>query len=158
MSGSLGHVFTRRIFAARALRRLLVLSAAASLGACAAVRESPPAPAAASTAGRAVQVLDRLYFGRNIPAGGSVSERDWAAFLAEVVTPRFPAGLTAWPAGGQWRSADGTIVHELSFVLELIHPDGAATERAVREIADEYKRRFSQEAVLRVRDRVEVSF
>jgi len=104
------------------------------------------------------KISDRLYFGRNIPSGGTVSDQAWASFLAEVVTPRFPAGLSVLSADGQWRGADGRIDHEKSFVLELLHPGDTASEQAVREIAAEYKRRFSQEAVLRVRDRVEASF
>lgn len=47
-------------------------------------------------------VADRLFLGRQIPGGGMVSDADWTAFLAEVVTPRFPEGLTVWRAEGQW--------------------------------------------------------
>ena len=143
-----------QVRARRPLRGVLVLSALLVFDACAAVRETPPAPAP----GLSAQILDRLYFGRSLPGGGSVSEQDWSTFLAEVVTPRFPSGLTVLRADGQWRDATGSIVREQSFVLELVHPDDAATERAVREIAADYKRRFAQEAVLRVRDRVGVSF
>ena len=74
------------------------------------------------------------------------------------MTPRFPQGLTVWRADGQWRGADGVIVREPSFVLELIHPDSAAPERAVTEIIADYKHRFQQESVLRVRDHVEATF
>ena len=37
-------------------------------------------------------VADRLFFGRAIPGGGLVSEAEWTAFLAEVVTPASPTG------------------------------------------------------------------
>jgi hypothetical protein len=104
-----------------------------------------------------VSVSDRLYFGRSIPGGGAVSEAEWTGFLRDVVTPRFPAGLTVWRAQGQWRDSAGVIVQERSFVLELIHPADARFDASVDEIIAEYKRRFRQEAVLRVRDRVEVS-
>lgn len=133
--------------------RLILLVTCLTLGACVSAERIAPA-----TAGMSAQISDRLYFGRNIPTGGTVSDRAWAAFLAEVVTPRFPAGLTVLSGDGQWRGADGAIAHEKSFVLELLHPDDTASEQAVREIAAEYQRRFAQEAVLRVRDRVEVSF
>ena len=55
-------------------------------------------------ADRAVSEL--LYFGSATPEG-RVSAEDWSAFLAETVTPRFPDGLTAWPASGQWRGKAG---------------------------------------------------
>jgi hypothetical protein len=138
----------------RALRWIGIAVFGLAVGACAPLPPQPAPPPPAEPA----SVSDRLYFGRNIPGGGTVTERDWAQFLAEVVTPRFPAGLTVWRAEGQWREQSGAIVKEQSFVLELIHGPDPAAERAVQEIAAEYKRRFRQEAVLRVRDRVEIGF
>jgi hypothetical protein len=96
-------------------------------------------------------VADRLYFGRSIPdGGGTVSDSAWAAFLREVVTPRFPDGLTVYRAEGQWREGDGRIVREETFVLEIVHPAGPSADADFREIAAEYKRRFRQQAVMRV--------
>ena len=95
-------------------------------------------------------VQDTLYFGTAKP-DGVVSPEEWAAFLSGVVTPRFPDGLTVWQASGQWRGADGTVVREGSNVLVLVHPDDEASEAAVLEIVREYKARFQQEAVLRLR-------
>ncbi len=95
-------------------------------------------------------VADRLFFGRNVPGGGTVSDSAFAAFVDEVVTPRFPAGLTLFRADGQWRGASGRVEREPSMVVEVVHPAGPAAEADLREIADEYKRRFRQEAVLRV--------
>lgn len=95
-------------------------------------------------------VADRLFFGRNIPGGGTVSDSAFAAFVDEVVTPRFPAGLSIFRADGQWRGESGRVEREQSVVVEVVHPTGPAAEADLREIADEYKRRFRQEAVLRV--------
>lgn len=44
-----------------------------------------------------------------------------------------------------------TFEHEASWVLLLVHPERAETDRAVREVMDLYRKRFEQEAVLRVR-------
>ena len=103
-------------------------------------------------------ISDRIYFGRSIPGGGVVSEADWDKFLSEVVTPRFPAGLSVWRAQGQWRGNDSIIVHEESSILDLLHPDDETSEQSVQVIMIEYKVRFKQEAVLRVRDSVSVQF
>ena len=54
-------------------------------------------------------VRDTLYFGRNRPSGGPVREAEWLHFLNEIVTPRFPDGLTVVKATGQWRNAHGRI-------------------------------------------------
>ena len=90
-------------------------------------------------------VSDRLFCGLSIPGGGEVTQQQLDAFISEVVTPRFPEGFTIWRAKGQWRGGD-----ESSFVIEVIHPFDAKLEASVREIAEEYRKRFHQEAVMRV--------
>ena len=100
----------------------------------------------------------RLFFGRNVGDAEGVTDEDWAAFLADTVTPRFPDGLSVFDAAGQWRDSEGVIVRERSkMVLILAEPDSDALTR-LDEIADEYKRQFSQESVLRVVDSACVAF
>ena len=94
--------------------------------------------------------MDRLYCGLSIPGGGTVSDAEWEAFVGEVVTPRFPDGFTVYRAEGQWRNADGTIGRESSMIIEVVHPIDLRFDRFIAEIAEEYRRRFRQEAVLRV--------
>jgi hypothetical protein len=119
-----------------------------ALAGCASMERTACAP------GQQAAVSDLLYFGMARPAGGNVTREEWSDFLQSEVTPRFPAGLTVWPASGQWRGADGQVVREDSYVLNLLHPADAAAENAVRSIIAEYKKQFAQEAVLRVRSNV----
>lgn len=100
---------------------------------------------------------DVLYFGTARPHG-VVGAAEWETFAREVITPRFPQGLTVWKAQGQWRDGAGAIVREDSYVLTLIHPGTPETERAIKEIIELYKRRFEQESVMRVESAVRVSF
>jgi hypothetical protein len=102
-------------------------------------------------------VAERLFCGRGIPGGGTVSDAEWTTFLAEVVTPRFPDGLTVWRAEGQWRDPQG-IVHEPVMVIEILHHGEPAARAAVGAIAAEYQRRFHQNAVLRVTEPVHAVF
>ncbi|NML46396.1 DUF3574 domain-containing protein [Ramlibacter sp. G-1-2-2] len=95
------------------------------------------------------EVEEHLYFGSKKP-DGRVTDAQWQGFLADEVTPRFPEGLTAWPASGQWRSGS-LVVHEKSWVLVLVHRPTPELEREVLALMDAYKGRFQQEAVLRVR-------
>ena len=127
----------------RTRRTLAAAATVIVLGSCAARQGVPPADSAAA-------VADRLFLGREIPGGGTVSDAEWAAFVEEVVTPRFPQGLTVWRADGQWLDAQGLTVHEPVMVIEVLHPPGAEADTAIAEIANEYRRRFRQEAVLRV--------
>ena len=85
----------------------------------------------------------RVYFGMNTP-NGVVSEAEWQDFLAKVVTPLFPEGLTVIQAQGQWLGNDGTVAKEPTRILEIVKED----PEAIKKIASEYKVRFRQEAVL----------
>jgi hypothetical protein len=87
-----------------------------------------------------------------------VTPAQWDAFVGDTITPRFPDGLTAWQASGQWRGADGVMVKEDSHVLQLLHSDDAASDAAVRQIMETYKSRFRQDAVLRVKSPACASF
>jgi Protein of unknown function (DUF3574) len=107
--------------------------------------------------GDQLAVHDSLYFGTAKPSG-VVSSEDWARYLENTVTPLFPHGLTSTRASGQWRGTDGEIVREDAHVLQILHPDDAATEKAIRELVDAYKTQFKQEAVLRIRSHTCASF
>jgi hypothetical protein len=126
--------------------------------ACAPAVAVAPGSTPVAAAARADTVADRLFFGRSIPGGGTVTDEEWAAFLRDVVTPRFPGGLSVWRAEGQWLDSRGTLEHEQATVVEVIHPASPAVDAALGEIADEYKRRFRQDAVLRITTPVRVRF
>lgn len=117
--------------------------AALALGGCAA---TPPCPAGTSAA-----TFAELAFGQNVGGVPRVTDADWAAFLAEEVTPRFPDGLTAWDAAGQWRGPDGRIGREASKVLWIALPGVGMVEAAARvaPMAEAYRARFGQESVMR---------
>jgi Protein of unknown function (DUF3574) len=135
----------------RVWNRALVSSVVASLASCAGHVSGDPVPVASCESGDTALVRDVLYFGRNRPDGGQVSDADWQAFLDEVVTPRFPAGLTVVEATGQWKGQSGQVERERAEVLTVLHAGDAPARRAVADVAAEYKRRFQQEAVLRER-------
>ncbi len=95
-------------------------------------------------------VTERLYFGRNITNTLGVTDSAWTVFVREVVSAKLP-GFSFWAAEGQWRAPDGRVVREPSFVLEIVHESrSASADSAIVTIIAEYKRRFSQESVLRV--------
>lgn len=94
----------------------------------------------------AAQLRTTLYFGLGRPKG-TVSELEWQLFLRDEVTPRFPQGLTAWDAQGQWQSQGG-IGHERTKVLLLVHPDTRGAQDAVQTVIARYRKAFDQESVL----------
>jgi Protein of unknown function (DUF3574) len=93
-----------------------------------------------------------LFFGRNIPGGGIVSDSQFQAFVDNVITTRFPAGLTIFDAKGQFKNSTGTIIEEPSKVVALLFEDTVENENALDEIIAAYKKQFNQESVLLVVD------
>ena len=100
----------------------------------------------------------RMFFGRSKPGGGAVSDAEWRGFLAAEVTPRFPDGLTAVDARGQWRDGKGVIRREDAKLLIVLAEAGPDAVRRTREIAEAYKRAFDQQAVLRAIETVCAAF
>jgi hypothetical protein len=105
-----------------------------------------PAPIECGTA-TAAQVRTTLYFGSARPKG-SVSELEWQLFLRDEVTARFPDGLTVWDAAGQWRAPQGSVEHERTKVLLLVHPDTSAARQSVLTVIERYRKLFEQQSVL----------
>jgi hypothetical protein len=103
-------------------------------------------------------VIDRLFFGTNIPSGGKVSDDDWKTFVRDIVTPRFKDGLTIFDGNGQWLDPRGDVVREHVIVIEVAHPRSDLVDAAIRDIAAEYKKRFRQDSVLRVTVPATMSF
>ena len=91
----------------------------------------------------------RLFFGRNVGDNEVVSGVDWENFLADIITPRFPDGLSVIDVAGQGRSDDGSIEQERTKMLLVLAPPGGNSLNLMNEISDEYKQRFNQNSVLR---------
>jgi len=123
--------------------RYLALLATLAVAAC----SQPTAPACTLPLKPALEI--DLYFGRDKPGGGEVSEAEWAAFLAESVTPRFPDGLSVLNVEGQHRDPAGRIVRERTKLLVVVVFDAPAHQAKVSEIVEAYNRRFGQHGVFR---------
>jgi hypothetical protein len=124
-------------------RRLIEAAVVAvSLGACA----QPGAPAVCTAPLKPAREID-LYFGRDKQGGGEVSEAEWASFLTDTVTPRFPDGLSVLNVEGQVRESSGRIVRERTKLLVVIVFDAPAHQGRVREIVQAYNGRFGQHGV-----------
>jgi hypothetical protein len=107
--------------------------------------------------GCAPRVLARLVFGLHGPEG-PIPDADWDLFLAEVVTPRFPDGLTVLQARGQWRGASAMVEREPSRVVEIVHGAAPEADERINEIVAVYKARYRQESVMVVRTSVDACF
>ncbi len=98
----------------------------------------------------------KLYFGRDIPGGGFVTDQAWSSFAASVLTPAFPDGFTAYEALGQWRNPqNGRIDREKSFVVESAGP---LSPEKIASVTATYKKTFNQLAVGQVTEDICAAF
>ncbi|MBY4869446.1 DUF3574 domain-containing protein [Burkholderia anthina] len=133
----------------RRSRQIIGAAAIVLLAGCAA----PPSPVADTPpvctqpdAHRRLQA--DLLFGRDIAGRGPVTDEERTAFLADVVTPRFPDGFTYWDTRGQWRDrATGQTIREAGFVVRIVADDTADTHARLAAIRHAYVERFRQQSV-----------
>jgi len=138
----------------RILPRFLAFLAAALVGltGCATATVRGPSVGASTATGASLAWLrTELYM-------GAVPAEDWKQFLADTVTPKFPAGFTVLDAYGQWRSPAGEIRSLPSRVLVILHPPDAASEEGIEEIRTAFKKRFGHVSVLRATAPASVRF
>ncbi|HEY2185068.1 MAG TPA: DUF3574 domain-containing protein [Xanthobacteraceae bacterium] len=94
------------------------------------------------------QQVVELLFGRKIVDRIAVTEDEWAQFLDQEITPRFPDGLTVFSAAGQWRDqTSNKIIREPSKIVLIVLPGRADDLARINEIAQAYKTRFRQPSV-----------
>ncbi len=133
---------------------LVFVVCAAGLGWAGSIRAQSPAPAptplSAVTAPVTLQRTE-LYF-------GGIARIAWDEFLAQVVTPRFPDGLTWYDAHGQWQTRLGEVTRQDSRVLILLHAATPEKDRLVEELREEFKTRYHEISVLRADVAVTASF
>ncbi|HEF5152565.1 DUF3574 domain-containing protein [Burkholderia multivorans] len=139
-----------RAAAWRRRARLAIGAAAIALvGGCAGTPSPVAGIAGACTQpGQHAALQADLLFGRDIAGRAPVTDAERAAFLADVVTPRFPDGFTYWDAQGQWRDrATGRITQEASFLVRIVADDTPDTRTRLDAIRNAYAQRFHQESV-----------
>jgi uncharacterized protein DUF3574 len=145
-------------------RTLAAVTAAAVLGlgggvAASSASASPGTATAAETSPGEIWKRTELFFGTGKPDGTEVTDKEFAAFSDQEITPAFPDGFTRLDGNGQWRGGSGAIVREHTHVIVLLYPFAdRAAEREIEEIRTGYRKQFQQESVLRSDSVEKVSF
>jgi hypothetical protein len=145
------------------MRAVIAISCAAALAA--AVAGCATQPQSVQTAailhcpsGESRADLVQLVFGRNDGDKLAVSDDDWRRFIDEVVTPRFPDGLSVMDVQGQWRAPGGTLVREPSKIVYLVLDGGPDDPAKIAHIREDYMQRFHQKSVLLVSQKACVAY
>ena len=108
-----------------------------------------PSAAGCLLPGQEPMIVAELFFGREKAGHRVVSDAEWSDFLAKVVTPNFPDGLTVFDGYGQWRNPQtGAIGRSegVKIVLIAVKPGPDAAKR-FQTVVDAYKTRFQQQSV-----------
>ena len=108
-------------------------------------RDTRPAPAPERS-----WVKSELYFGARVADGTLISPEAWSAFLAEVITPAFPDGLTVIQANGQMRGSDGVIRRQPTWVVVILRHVGALEDQRIRSVISSFRSRFNGAELMRV--------
>ena len=103
-------------------------------------------------------VRSELYFGSARAGAADITLTEWQKFVDEVITPRFPNGLTILDGAGQWRMSDGSLAKEKSHLVIVVHSPTVHETQKLDEIREAYKQRFNQEAVLEIDEDVRIKF
>jgi hypothetical protein len=133
------------------MRTIAVMIVLGLLSACTSL------PAMNCKAHEQFEVQDTMYFGAG-SSNGIVTDAEWSNFLAATITPRFPQGLTVLDASGQWQNANGSLEHEATHILQIVHPNDDRNDKLIAEIISAYTTQFKQESVLRVTVNACISF
>ncbi|WP_438382080.1 DUF3574 domain-containing protein [Asaia sp. BMEF1] len=142
-----------RTATARPLAMLaLAGSFAAGLPGCTRVSPVPPSdPSRADFCARSggqQSMFITLAFGLSIPGGGAVSALQWSDFLAQTVTPRFPAGFSVFEAQGQWQEGPAKpVIRENSRLVWIVAPESSELRSKLDAIRKTYKNQFNQNSV-----------
>jgi hypothetical protein len=99
-----------------------------------------------------VLIEQNLYFELTTAEGEEISEEEFQSFIDNIITPRFPAGLTIVDANGE--------KGENSKIVSIFAEDTVDNQVAVAEISAAYSQQFQSELVLQTsnKDDLKVSF
>ena len=89
-----------------------------------------------------------LFFGRDIPGRGPLTDSEWAAFAASVIAKEFPDGFTVTDGDGEWRDpATQSVTHERTKILTVALPPSPDLASRVSRVRDAYRRLHRQTSV-----------
>jgi hypothetical protein len=119
----------------------------------------PPRPSPLLGSGTQTWIRTELYCGLSRAESPDITPAEFQTFVDEVVTPRFPDGLSIFDADGQWRATTTSpIVREHSKVIVILTHGSPDDNAKLDEIRQEYKRRFHQDSVLKSSEAVSAEF
>ncbi|MGW7072669.1 DUF3574 domain-containing protein [Streptomyces sp. NPDC054855] len=161
MPRTLSRISRTRLAVAAAAATVLAVGAPAAYASFDTDTRSPGTTTTSQVSRGHAYTETRLLFGTERPDGGpEVTDKQFMRFIDVKVTPWFPDGLTVQEGRGQWRDSNGKVERERTYELILLYPTSQAHKRDTRieNIRESYVKRYEQDSVARLDDRVRVDF
>jgi hypothetical protein len=130
------------------VRRSLVLLCALGLAACGTLAPKQAAAPLCPLPGQERYAIAQLFFGRDIPGRGPLTDAEWDDFVARAVTPQFPDGFTVTDGTGQWYDqSSGKLLHEPSKILLVAADPDSDLKTRIGSVIAAYRTQFRQRSV-----------
>jgi hypothetical protein len=130
------------------VRRIIVLLCALGLAACDTLAPKQAAAPACPVPGQGRYAISQLFFGRDIPGRGPLTDAEWDDFVARAVTPQFPEGFTVIDGAGQWYDqASGKVIREPSKILLVAADPDSDLRTRIGSVINAYRTQFKQRSV-----------
>ncbi len=105
-------------------------------------------PAACPLPGEKPMIETQLFFGRDIPGRGPLTDAEWSDFAAKTLAGNFPDGFTVADGDGQWRDPQTRRVdHERSKIVIVAAMPAPDLVRRLSAVTNAYRSRFHQISV-----------
>jgi hypothetical protein len=117
--------------------------------AIAADQQSPPPANQCGLSGQDRRYTSiELFFGRDIPGRGPLTDAEWDDFAARVITPQFPDGFTVLDGDGQWfNKASGRLIHEKTKILLVAADPDSGLKMRIDSVIAAYRAQFDQRSI-----------
>jgi hypothetical protein len=124
------------------MTRFVAILSAALLCGCATDRASCPLDS------QRPMTVAELFFGRDIPGRGALTDQEWSKFAAQFITPEFPQGFTVTDGEGEWRdpATAATTQERAKIVIVAALPAPDLVSR-ISIIRNAYSRLYRQTSV-----------
>jgi hypothetical protein len=130
------------------VRHIIVLFSALSLAACGSLMPKQATAPVCPLPGQSRYVVAQLFFGRDIPGRGPLTEAEWDDFTARAITSQFPDGFTVMNGSGQWYDqGSGKLVQEQTKILVVAADPDSDLRTRIGSVINAYRAQFKQRSV-----------
>lgn len=128
--------------------RIIIVFLCLSLAACGTLGPKQAAAPACPLPGQSRYAVAELFFGRDIPGRGPLTDVEWEDFAAHSITSQFPEGFTVMDGDGQWYDqASGKLVREPSKILVVAADPESDLRTRLGSVITAYRTKFKQRSV-----------